>query len=76
MYKHSNLYDFTSQDTDRRKTCIRKKPYLSCKVAEKVCKTQSDFSGFSMRVYKCPYCSYFHITKRPMKSGDMKYKGE
>ena len=61
-----NFYDFTSQDMDRRKTCVRKKPYLSYEIAEKLAKK----SDISLRVYKCPYCSYFHLTKRLERKGE------
>jgi hypothetical protein len=57
---HWNIHDFTLQDINRRKTCVRKRQYLSDEMAEKMCAKRD----IPLRVYKCPYCLYFHITKK------------
>ena len=61
--KWNKYYDFLSQDMDKRKSCTRKNAYVSYEFAERVCKSFHK----ELRIYKCPYCSLYHITKKPLE---------
>lgn len=44
----------------RNRTCTKKKPYVSIEVAEKM----KEKLGMDLRIYHCPYCNFFHLTKK------------
>ena len=47
------------------KSCRRKKAYFTSKKASQVARYQESVTHDKLRVYRCPFCNKFHITKKP-----------
>lgn len=48
----------------RLRTCIKKKPYATSTIAEKVAER---VKNVKLEIYYCPYCNFFHLTHKKKK---------
>jgi hypothetical protein len=48
----------------KNRTCVSKRPYASEIIAE----TMKKRLGLDLNIYYCPYCNFYHLTKRVLKN--------
>jgi len=53
-------------------TCLRKKYYRSEEIARQVAKRVKEQRGITLYWYECPYCGYWHLTKKERRNNDGK----
>ena len=54
--------DICFEFVKRLRTCVKKRPYpvyIADRIKESFMKR-----GIKLRVYHCPYCNWFHLTKK------------
>lgn len=51
----------------RRQMCSRKRRHAKRCRAEAVAEHQMRISGDTLRIYSCPFCHGFHITKKDVQ---------
>lgn len=49
---------------DLYRECIKKKRYRSLKLANEIAAQALKSRGVNLRVYGCPYCNGYHLTKQ------------
>lgn len=60
--RRENIKNNKKYITVRSHGCTRKQAYQTKKIALENAHASTRHAGMTIRVYKCPYCHYYHLT--------------